>query len=87
MWTSDFSCYIEEIVAKDQAIVKEHFEFQRSEKLKENVQSELNRKNQMIQSNHDLIHQQENELRNLSSTLRRMDEEALAQRKVTEMIC
>ena len=67
--------------------MKEHFEFQRSEKLKENVQSELNRKNQMIQSNHDLIHQQENELRNLSSTLRRMDEEALAQRKVTEMIC
>ena len=82
-----FSCFTEEIVAKDQAIVKEHFEFQRSEKLKENVQSELNRKNQMIQSNHDLIHQQENELRNLSSTLRRMDEEALAQRKVTEMIC
>ena len=50
--------YIEEIVAKDQAIVKEHFEFQRSEKLKENVMSELNRKNLMIQSNHDLIHQQ-----------------------------
>lgn len=49
---------IEEIVAKDQAIVKEHFEFQRSEKLKENVMSELNRKNLMIQSNHDLIHQQ-----------------------------
>eukprot|EP01036_Dinobryon_divergens_P027374 gene27374-36141_t len=74
------------IVAKDQAIVKEHFEFQRSEKLKDNVMSELNRKNLMIQSNHDLIHQQENELRNLSSALRRMDEEALSQRKEYDQV-
>lgn len=76
----------EEIASKDQAIVKEHFEFQRVEKLKENIQSELSRKNLLIQNNHDLIKQQENELRNLTSVLRKMDEEAIAQRKEYDQV-
>lgn len=71
----------EEIASKDQAIVKEHFEYQRADKMRENIQNELNRKNQLIAANHDLIHQQENELRNMTTNIRRMDEEALAQRK------
>lgn len=71
----------EEIVSKDQAIVKEHFEFQKVEKSKENIQNELNRKNHLITSNYELIHQQESELKHLTSALRRMDDEALMQRK------
>lgn len=76
----------EEVISKDQAIVKEHFEFQKAEKTKENIQNELNRKNQLITSNHDLIHQQEAELQHLTSALRRMDEEALAQRKEYDQV-
>lgn len=76
----------EEIASKDQAIVKEHFEFQRAEKMRENIQNELNKKNQLITSNHELIHRQENELKNVTQTLRRMDEEALAQRKEYDQV-
>jgi chromosome segregation ATPase len=71
----------EEIASKDQAIVKEHFEYQRAEKLMEVTKGKLERTNESLGANHELIRQQENELRNLTSTLRRMDEEALAQRK------
>ena len=78
--------HIEEIASKDQAIVKEHFEFQKSEKVKENIQTELNRKNLMITSNHELIKQQENELKNLTASLRRMDEEAVLQRKEYDQV-
>jgi competence protein ComGC len=41
----------------------------------------LERTNDSLSNNHELVRQQENELKNLTSTLRRMDEEALAQRK------
>jgi len=76
----------EEIVSKDQALVKEHFESQKSEKLRENVQSELNRKNQLIQVNHDLVHQQDAEMKRLTSAIRHMDAEALAQRKEYDQV-
>jgi hypothetical protein len=76
----------EEISSKDQAIVKEHFEFQRVDKMRENTQNELARKNQLIFQNHEQIGQQETELKNLTSTLRRMDEEALAQRKEYDQV-
>jgi chromosome segregation ATPase len=71
----------EEIASKDQAILKEHFEFQRAEKLMEVTKTKLERTNDSLSNNHELVRQQENELKNLTSTLRRMDEEALAQRK------
>lgn len=45
----------EEIAAKDQALVKEHFDFQRAEKLREHVQNELNRKNQLLKGNDAII--------------------------------
>jgi len=76
----------EEISTKDQALVKEHFELQRAEKYKENVQNELNRKNQLISSNHEIIEQQETELKHLSAVIKRMDEEALAQRKEYDQV-
>ena len=76
----------EEISAKDQAIVKEHYEFQKAEKMKENVQNELNRKNQLITANHDLIHRQDGEMKRLTSAIRSMDDEALAQRKEYDQV-
>lgn len=76
----------EEITAKDQAIVKEYFDYQRAEKLREHVQNELNRKNLLLQNNHELIQQQDVEVKRLTSTIRRMDEEALAQRKEYDQV-
>lgn len=76
----------EEITAKDQAIVKEYFDYQRAEKLREHVQNELNRKNLLLESNHELIKQQDVEVRRLTSTIRRMDDEALAQRKEYDQV-
>ena len=76
----------EEISAKDQAIVKEYFDYQRAEKLREHVQNELNRKNLLLQGNHDLIQQQDVEVKRLTTTIRRMDEEALAQRKEYDQV-
>jgi chromosome segregation ATPase len=76
----------EEIVSKDQALVKEHFELQKTEKLRENIQAELNRKNQLISQNHDLVHQQDAEIKRLTSSIRQMDGEALAQRKEYDQV-
>ena len=76
----------EEITSKDQGLVKEHFELQKSEKLRENVQAELNRKNQLICTNHDLVHQQDAEMKRLTSAIRHLDAEALAQRKEYDQV-
>ena len=76
----------EEISAKDQALVKEHFEVQRAESLKEAMQGELNLKNQISKRNEDLIRQQEIELKKLAVSIRRMDDEALAQRKEYDQV-
>jgi chromosome segregation ATPase len=76
----------EEISAKDQAIVKEYFDYQRAEKLREHVQNELNRKNLLLQGNHSLIQQQDVEVKRLTTTIRRMDEESLAQRKEYDQV-
>lgn len=76
----------EEISAKDQAIVKEYFDYQRAEKLREHIQNELNRKNLLLENNHELIKQQDIEIKRLTSTIKRMDEEALAQRKEYDQV-
>lgn len=76
----------EEIVGKDQVLVKEHFELQKSEKLRENLQAELNRKNQLIASNHELVHQQDAEMKRLTAAIKQMDTEALAQRKEYDQV-
>lgn len=76
----------EEIVGKDQVLVKEHFELQKSEKLRENLQAELNKKNQLISSNHELVHQQDAEMKRLTAAIKQMDTEALAQRKEYDQV-
>lgn len=76
----------EEITSKDQALVKEHFDYQRSEKLRENTQNELNRKNQLIQSTQEIVRQQDNELKKLTGSIKHMDDEALSQRKEYDQV-
>ena len=76
----------EEIAAKDQALVKEHFDYQRAEKLREHVQNELNRKKQLLKGNEELLQQQDNEIHRLAATIRKMDDESLAQRKEYDQI-
>jgi chromosome segregation ATPase len=71
----------DEVSSKDQAIVKVHYEFQKAEKIKENLQNELNKLNLHVKANHELIEQQDNELKKLTTALKHMDEESLAQRK------
>lgn len=75
-----------EIISKDQALVKEHFDVQRAEKQKENVHSELARKNRLIKENNDLVHHQDGEIRRLSGIIRKMDDEALQQKKDYDQI-
>lgn len=76
----------EEIITKDQAIVKEYFDYQRVEKLREHIQNELNRKNLLLENNYELIKQQDIEIKRLISTIKRMDDEALAQRKEYDQV-
>lgn len=75
-----------EIVSKDQALVKEHFDFQRAEKQKEYISNELARKNQLIKSTQDLVKHQDGEIRRLSGVIRKLDDEGLSQRKEYDQI-
>lgn len=76
----------EEISAKDQALVKEHFDFQRAEKLREHKENELSKNAMLLKTNQELIQQQDVEIRRLATTIRRMDEESLAQRKEYDQV-
>jgi len=76
----------EEIAAKDQALVKEHFDYQRAEKLREHVQNELNAKNKLLVGNKELLHGQDNEIHRLAATIRKMDDESLSQRKEYDQV-
>ena len=76
----------EEVGAKDQAIVKEHFDYQRAEKMREHTNNELSRKNMLLKGNEDLIHKQDSEIRQLATTIRKMDEDALSQRKEYDQV-
>ena len=50
----------------EQALIKEHFEVQKAEGVKESIQVELNLKNQISKRNDELVQQQEIELRKLT---------------------
>jgi len=76
----------EEIASKDQALVKEHFDFQRAEKLREHKEAELSKNAMLLKTNQELIQQQDLEIRRLATTIRRMDEESLAQRKEYDQV-
>lgn len=76
----------EEIQMKEEGMVKEHFEFQRADKLKDYLQNELNEKNSLIKQNLELSQQQEEEIKKLQGVLRRMDDDHLAQKKAYDQV-
>jgi chromosome segregation ATPase len=71
----------EEVSAKDVALVKEHFDHQKVEKQKEQHKNELARLRALLAVNEETINNQDAELRKLTTLVRRMDDEALEQRK------
>merc|ERR1719502_1598992 len=76
----------EEITAKDHALVKEHFDHQKVEKQKEQLKNELARMRKLLEANEHTINNQDAEIRRLASMIRRMDEEALDQRKEYDQV-
>mmetsp|Transcript_20466 Transcript_20466/g.67583 ORF Transcript_20466/g.67583 Transcript_20466/m.67583 type:complete len:454 (+) Transcript_20466:1147-2508(+) len=76
----------EEISAKDEALVKESFAHQKVEKQSEQMRNEISRMRRLIESNDDIIHKQDAEIRRLASMIRRMDDEALTQRKEYDQV-
>merc|ERR1719230_1229295 len=76
----------EEISAKDEALVKESFAHQKVEKQCEQMRNEISRMRRLLESNDDVIHKQDAEIRRLASMIRRMDDEALTQRKEYDQV-
>ncbi|RLN50001.1 hypothetical protein BBJ29_002772 [Phytophthora kernoviae] len=76
----------EEVAAKDVALVKEHFDHQKVEKQKEQHKSELARLRALLGANEETINNQDAEVRKLSTLIRRMDDEALEQRKEYDQV-
>ena len=76
----------EEITAKDHALVKEHFDLQKVEKQREQHKSELSRLRQLLGTNEETINNQDSEIRKLTHMIRRMDDEALEQRKEYDQV-
>lgn len=76
----------EEVAAKDVALVKEHFDHQKVEKQRELHKNELARLRALLATNEETINNQDAEVRKLSAMLRRMDDEALAQRKEYDQV-
>ena len=71
----------DEIGAKDQALVKETFAHERIEKQSEQQRNEMSRMKRLVDSNDDVIHKQDAEIRRLASMIRRLDDDGLSQRK------
>jgi chromosome segregation ATPase len=76
----------EEITAKDHALVKEHFDHQKVEKQKEQLKNELARMRKLLEANEHTINNQDAEIRKLTHMIRRMDDEALDQRKEYDQV-
>ncbi|CEG39346.1 uncharacterized protein PHALS_09599 [Plasmopara halstedii] len=76
----------EEVSAKDVALVKEHFDYQKVEKQKDQHKSEVAHFRALHAANEETISNQDSEVRKLSVLIRRMDDEALEQRKEYDQV-
>merc|ERR1711939_270722 len=76
----------EEIAAKDHALVKEHFDHQKVVKQKEQLKNELSQMQKLLEANEHGINNQDAEIRKLTHMIRRMDDEALEQRKEYDQV-
>merc|ERR1711939_126274 len=76
----------EEIAAKDHALVKEHFDHQKVVKQKEQLKNELSQMQKLLEANEHGMNNQDAEIRKLTHMIRRMDDEALEQRKEYDQV-
>ncbi|RHY33878.1 hypothetical protein DYB34_010677 [Aphanomyces astaci] len=76
----------EEVSAKDHALVKEHFDHQKVEKQREQHKNELARLRTLLATNEETINNQDAEIRKLTTMIRRMDDEALEQKKEYDQV-
>jgi len=76
----------EEIAAKDHALVKEHFDRERAEKAKDALREENGRLRRLLEQHDDTVHKQDAEVRRLAAMIRRLDDEALGQRKEYDQV-
>ena len=76
----------EEISAKDQALVKESFDHQKVEKKNEQQEQKISRMEKLLRSNEEVIQKQDAEIQRLANMIRRMDDEALTQRKEYDQV-
>ncbi|CAM9395094.1 unnamed protein product [Choristocarpus tenellus] len=70
--------------------VKEHFDHQKSETQREQMRNEIDRMKRLLESNDNVVHKQakrgDAEVRRMAGMLRRMDEDALKQRKEYDQV-
>uniref|UniRef100_A0A7S3JRV6 Cilia- and flagella-associated protein 58 central coiled coil domain-containing protein n=1 Tax=Aureoumbra lagunensis TaxID=44058 RepID=A0A7S3JRV6_9STRA len=76
----------QEISAKDQTLVKESFAHEKIEKQHDQQRNEISRMRHLIKTNDDIVNKQDAEIRRLASTIRKMDDEALTQRKEYDQV-
>lgn len=76
----------EEIAAKDQALVREHFDRQKTEKNYEHEKQELAKRNALLIESEKTLEKQHQEIGKLTRCIASMDEDALRQRKEYDQI-
>ena len=75
-----------ELAAKDSALVKEHYGRRVEKTQKEQHRNEISQQKQALHQSDDIINRQNAELRRLGLSIRKMDEDALTQRKEYDQI-
>ena len=76
----------EEITAKDQALVKEHFDHQKVEKQHEQKKNELSKMKKLLEANAETIDSQNAELLKLTNMIQQMDAMAIQQRNEYDQV-
>lgn len=71
----------EEIIAKDRALVKEHFEFRQVQKNEDNLKIELSRTKVLTEDSDKVVKTQNTEIVNLSKMIRTLDEDIVQHKK------
>ena len=83
---SFFLFLLEEITAKDHALVKEHFDHAKVEKEKEGLRNELSKMKKLLEDNSETIDSQNQELIKLTSMIQKMVALAIQQRNEYEQV-
>lgn len=71
----------DELSLKEQQVMKEQYETTRLEKVKDALQVELSKKNDLFRTDHDLVAQYEKEIKALTTLVKKVDDEMLDQKR------